>query len=82
MNSAMTISKLNQNGSAAVRIAREQGQLAITEHGQTVAFILSADKVEGILDTLEILGDGEAMKTIRAYDAGKLKMKDVGCLDD
>ena len=65
VNSAMTISKLNQNGSAAVRIARDQGQLAITEHGETVAFILSAEKVEGILDTLEILGDGEAMKTIR-----------------
>jgi PHD/YefM family antitoxin component YafN of YafNO toxin-antitoxin module len=82
MNSTMTISKLNQNGSRAVKIAREQGQLAITEHGETVAFILSAERVDGILDTLEILGDGEAMKTIRAYEAGKLKMKDAGCLDD
>ena len=82
MKSTMTISKLNQNGSAAVRLARKQGQLAITDHGETVAFILSADRVEGILDTLEILGDGEAMKTIRAYEAGKLPMKDVACLDD
>ena len=82
MNSTMTISKLNQNGSRAVKIARKQGQLAITEHGETVAFILSADRVDGILDTLEILGDGKAMKAIRAYDAGKLKMKDVACLDD
>ena len=78
----MTISRLNQNGSAAVRLAKKQGQGAITEHGETVAFILSADKVEAVLDTLEVLGDGQAMKNIRAYEAGKLSMKDVACLDD
>lgn len=78
----MTISKLNQNGSAAIRLAQEQGQVAITEHGETVAFILSAERVEGILDTLEVLGDADAMKAIRSYDAGKLKMKGVECLND
>ena len=82
MKTTMTISRLNQNGSAAVRLAKKQGQVAITEHGETVAFILSADKVEALLDTLEVLGDGQAMKNIRAYEAGKLAMKDVACLDD
>lgn len=82
MKSTIPISKLNQNGSAAIRLAQKQGQVAITEHGETVAFILSADKVEGILDTLEILADTDAMKAIRSYQAGKLKMKGVECLDD
>jgi hypothetical protein len=35
-----------------------------------------------LLDTLEVLGDRQAMKSIRAYEAGKLAMKDVACLDD
>jgi len=78
----MSISKLNQNGSAAVRIARKEGQLAITEHGTTVAFILSAERVDMLLETLEVLGDAKAMKAIRDYEAGKIKMEDVGCLDD
>ncbi|HZF02129.1 MAG TPA: type II toxin-antitoxin system Phd/YefM family antitoxin [Methylomirabilota bacterium] len=77
MKTTMTMSRLNQNGSAAVRLARRQGQVAITEHGETVAFILSAEKVEALLDTLEILGDEEAMKNIRAYQAGKLPMKEM-----
>lgn len=82
MKSTMSISKLNQNGSAAIRLAQEQGQVAITEHGETVAFILSADKVEGILETLEILADADAMKAIRSHEAGQLRMKDMECLDD
>jgi PHD/YefM family antitoxin component YafN of YafNO toxin-antitoxin module len=82
MNSTMTMSRLNQNGSAAVKQAIRHGQLAITDRGETVAFILSAARVEALLDSLEILGDGEAMKTIRAYQAGKLTLKDAGCLDD
>ena len=76
------MSRLNRNGSAAVRLAKKQGQVAITEHGETVAFILSADRVEALLDTLEVLSDEHAMENIRAYQTGKLRMKDVGCLDD
>ncbi len=78
----MTMSRLNRNGSAAVRIAKKEGQVAITEHGETVAFILSADRVEALLDTLEVLSDEQAMKSIRAYQAGKLPLKDAECLDD
>jgi PHD/YefM family antitoxin component YafN of YafNO toxin-antitoxin module len=82
MENTITMSRLNQNGSAAVQMAKEHGQVAITDHGATVAFILSADKVEGLLDTLEVMADPEAMQAIKDYNAGKLKMKDVGCLDE
>jgi prevent-host-death family protein len=82
MESTITISRLNSNGSAAVRLARQQGQVAITEHGKPVAFLLSAAKVEAILETLEVLADPAAMRAIREYEAGRLKLKDVKCLDD
>jgi antitoxin (DNA-binding transcriptional repressor) of toxin-antitoxin stability system len=82
VDSTITISRLNQNGSAAVQRARKFGQVAITEHGKTVAFILSAEKVEALLDTMEILADPHAMKAIKDYQAGRLPMKDAECLDD
>ena len=82
MESTITVSRLNQNGSAAVQLAREQGQLAITDHGKTVAFLISADRVEGLLDTLDVMADPAAMAAIRDHAAGKLTMKDAGCLDD
>ena len=82
MDTTITMSSLNKNGSAAVALAREHGQISVTDHGETVAFILSAEKVEGLLETMEVLADTEAMKAIRSYNAGKLPLKDVACLDD
>ncbi len=82
MKSTMSISQLNRNGSEAVRSARRHGQMAITDHGQTVAFLLSAEKVEAILETLEVMADPDAMKAIRDYRGGRLKLKDVNCLED
>ena len=78
----MTISQLNRNGSEAVRSARRHGQVAITDHGETVAFLLSAEKVEAILESLEVMADPDAMGAIRDYQAGRLKMKDVRCLEE
>lgn len=82
METSITMSRLNRNGSAAVQLARENGQVAITDQGETVAFILSADRVEALLDTLEVLGDVGAMKAIKNYKAGRLPMKNVACLND
>ncbi len=82
MNTTMTLTEMNRNPSAAVRLARKEGQVCVTDRGRAVAFILPAEKVEAILETLEVLGDPDAMKTIRAYERGKVAMKDVSCLDD
>ena len=82
MKSTIPISRLNRNGSEAVRLARRQGQVAITDHGQTVAFLLSAAKVEAILETLEVLANPQAMQALRDYEAGRLTLKDVACLED
>lgn len=73
---------MNRNGSAAIDLAKKLGQVAITDHGETVAFILSAKRVEGLLETLDVMSDPDAMKAIRLHAAGRLKMKDAGCLDD
>jgi PHD/YefM family antitoxin component YafN of YafNO toxin-antitoxin module len=73
---------LNRRGSAAVRQARRHGQVCVTDRGQAVAFILSAEKVEAMLETLEVMSDPKAMAAIRNYEAGRARMKDVSCLDD
>jgi prevent-host-death family protein len=82
MSSTITVAVLNRPGRAAVRQARRHGQVCVTDHGQAVAFILSAAKVEALLETLEVLGDPKAMAAIRHYETGRTKMKDVSCLDD
>ena len=44
--------------------------------------MISRERMESIIETLEIMANPKAMKAIRNYEAGKAKMKDVSCLDE
>jgi prevent-host-death family protein len=62
-----------RNLAAMVRTA-ESGQLAtITRHNQPVVYVISAERMGAIAETMEILANPEAMKAIRAAEAGKGK---------
>ncbi len=82
MNSTVTISELQAQAPKCVRRAEQQGAITIARHGRAVAFLVSRDRMEAIIETLEIMGNPRAMKAIRNYEAGKAKMKDVSCLDE
>ena len=56
--------------------------MAVTRHGRVAAFLISKDRVEAMIETMEILSDPEAMRAIREFEAGKTKMKPVACLDE
>jgi prevent-host-death family protein len=82
MNSTATISELQSQAPKLVREAEKRGAVTIARHGRTVAFLVSRERMEAIIETLEIMGKPEAMKAIRAYEAGKAKLKDVACLGE
>ena len=82
MDSTITISQLQAQAPRCVRRAEKEGALPIARHGRTVAFIVSRERMEAILETLEIMANPKAMKAIRDYEAGKARMKDVSCLDE
>jgi prevent-host-death family protein len=58
------------------------GSIAIRRHGKTVAYLVSSDRMEAIAETLEILANPDAMKAIRAYEAGKMKFFSLSSLDE
>src|SRR5205807_2526021 len=82
MNSIVSVSELQARAPRCVRQAERQGAITIARHGRTVAFLISRDRMEAIIESLEIMGNPKAMKAIRAYEAGKVKMKEVSCLDE
>ena len=43
---------------------------------------LSQERMEAIVETVEIMGNRMAMKAIRAYRGGGARFKDVVCLDE
>jgi prevent-host-death family protein len=82
MNSTVTITELQAQAPRFVRQAEKEGAVTIARHGRTVAFLVSRERMEAIIETLEIMGNPKAMKAIRAYERGKARFKDVACLDE
>jgi len=82
VNSTVTVTELQAQAPRCVREAEKKGSVTIARHGRTVAFLVSRERMESIIETLEIMGNPKAMKAIRAYEAGKGRFKDVACLDE
>ena len=82
MNSTVTITELQAQAPRCVRRAEKHGSVTIARHGRTVAFLVSRERMEAIIETLEIMGNSKAMKALRSYEAGTSKLKDVSCLDE
>jgi PHD/YefM family antitoxin component YafN of YafNO toxin-antitoxin module len=60
----------------------EQQPVAITRHDETVAYILSANRMQAIIETLEIMGNSDAMNAIREHQSGKTRFVPLSALDD
>jgi PHD/YefM family antitoxin component YafN of YafNO toxin-antitoxin module len=54
---------------------------AISRHGKVVGFYLSKDRIEAMIETMELLGDESFMAALREYKSGKMKFKDIDDLD-
>ena len=82
MIETMEIAKARRDLPRIVRGLKKSGSLAICNRGRTVAYLISRDRVEAMLETLELLGNPKAMKAIRDYEAGKTKFYPVEVLDE
>ena len=73
MKKAYTIKEAQRNLAAMVRTA-ERGELTtITRHDHPVAYVIGAERMGAIAETMEILASPDAMKAIRAAESGKGK---------
>jgi len=82
MIETLEIAKAGRDLPKVVRGLKKSGSLAISNRGRTVAYLISRDRVEAMLETMEIMGNPKAMKAIAAARAGKLKYKPVEALDE
>ncbi len=81
MPAAYTIAQAQKKLSSVVRES-QQRPVPITKNKQVVGFFLSRDRMESILETIDVMQDKKAMKAIRAYEAGKTKFQPLSALDD
>jgi PHD/YefM family antitoxin component YafN of YafNO toxin-antitoxin module len=82
MIETLEIAKARKDFPRIVRNLKKSGSLAISNRGRTVAYLISRDRVEAMLETLEIMDNPKAMKAIRDFEAGKTKFEPVEVLDE
>jgi len=73
MKSTVTLSELLEQAPKVIRRAEKDGSVAVSRRGRTVAFVVSRERMEAILETVEILADTKLMKSIRDYESGAVK---------
>ena len=60
----------------------ENDLIVITRRDKTVAYLVSAQRMEAIVETLEVMADPEAMKALRLAREGKGKYFSATILDE
>jgi len=56
--------------------------IVVTRREKAVAYIVSAERMAGIVETLEIMADPEAMEAVRRARHGKGKYLPLAALDE
>lgn len=71
---------------STVTVSQAQAQLpkllkkdsfAISRHGKVIGVYLSRDRIEALIETMELLGDAPFMKAFKQYKSGKMKFVDL-----
>lgn len=80
---ASTYSVTEAQASLPAILKKAHGELiVVTRREKAVAFIVSAERMAGIAETLEIMADPEAMKAVRQARRGKGKYFPLTALDE
>ncbi len=73
MKTTYSISKGQSQFPALVRAAQRRGVATVTKHDEAVAYLVSREKWETLLETMELLGNPGFQKQWKRLKAGRVK---------
>ena len=59
----------------------EQDSFAISRHGKIVGVFLSRDRIEALIETMELLSNPQFATALKDYETGRMKFHDAKALD-
>ena len=80
MKSTYTVSEAQSQLPRLLRSAEAGSAIAIRRRDDTVAYVLSREHLEALVETLEIMANPEAMRAITAHRGGKTKFRTLSAL--
>jgi len=82
MKYTYSISRAQSNLPRLVRETANNGAVAITRHDETVAYVVSKERMEAIVETMEILANPSAMRALRDYEKGRTRFHPLEAIAD
>ena len=76
-NSTVTVSEAQANLPKLIR----QDSFAIARHGKVVGVFLSKDRIEALVESMELLSDPYFVRALKEHKAGRGKQYEVAELD-
>ena len=82
MKSTYSVAEAQSQLSRLIKEAEAGGPVRIRRREETVAFLVSRERMEAIAETLEILANAEAVKAIESHRKGHAKLRSLAALED
>ena len=72
-SSTVTVSEAQANLPRLVK----RDSFAISRHGRIVGVYLSRERIEALVETVELLSDPEFTRALGEYESGRMKFRDL-----
>jgi len=82
MKTTYSVTKAQNRFPHLLREAAKSGAIVITRHDETVAYVVGRERMEAIVETMDLLSNPTAMKAIRDYEKGSTSFFPLDALDD
>ncbi len=82
MKDTYSIKDLQRETASAINAAESGALVTLTRHDRPVAHIISATRLGGILETMELLADANFNRQLKLLRSGKLKFRPASSLAD
>ena len=82
MASTYSVTQAQSQLPSLIKEAEDGTPVRIRRRDETVAFLVSRERMEAIVETMELLANPRAMKAIDAHRAGRTKFLPLSALDD
>ena len=81
MDSTYSVTQAQTNLPRLIKEAADAGSIAITRYDETVAYLISRERMDTIVETLEVLGNPAAMKALRQVPRRQDKVPAALCVE-
>ena len=82
MNPVKTKFNITEALAKLPRLVRSKHTVSVSSHDKTVAYIVPRERMEALLETMEILANPQAMRAIRRDQSGKGRYLPRSVLDE